>query len=111
MTLHEYVDKIKNKKIAVIGIGVSNMPLIELLLRHGCDVTACDRRSLEQMGDDGQHLLDIGAKLKLGDDYLIGLDFDIIFRAPSLMPFEKHLQEATSKGTFITSSNFSVFQS
>ena len=110
MTLHEYVDKIKNKKIAVIGIGVSNMPLIELLLRHGCDVTACDRRSLEQMGDDGQHLLDIGTKLKLGDDYLIGLDFDIIFRAPSLMPFEKHLQEATSKGTFITS-EMEVFMS
>ena len=110
MTLYEYVDRIKNKRIAVIGVGVSNMPLIELLLDQGCDVTACDRRSFEQMGADGQHLLDIGAKLKLGDDYLEGLDFDLIFRAPSLMPFEKHLQEAMSKGALVTS-EMEVFMS
>ena len=53
MTLHEYVDMIRHKRIAVIGIGVSNMPLIELLLNAGCDVTACDTRNLEQMGEDG----------------------------------------------------------
>ena len=110
MTLHEYVDRIKYKKIAVIGVGVSNMPLIELLRQHDCDVTACDRRSFEQMGEDAKHLLDIGTKLKLGDDYLEGLDFDLIFRAPSLMPFEKHLQEAASKGAFITS-EMEVFMS
>jgi len=110
LTLYEYVDRIKYKKIAVIGVGVSNMPLIELLRECDCDVTACDRRSIEQMGDDAQHLLDIGAKLKLGDDYLEELNFDLIFRAPSLMPFEKHLQEAASKGAFITS-EMEVFMS
>ena len=110
MTLHEYVDRIKYKKIAVIGVGVSNMPLIELLRQHDCDVTACDRRSFEQMGEDAKHLLALGTKLKLGDDYLEGLDFDLIFRAPSLMPFEKHLQEAASKGAFITS-EMEVFMS
>lgn len=110
MTLYEYVDRIKHKKIAVIGIGVSNMPLIELLREFDCDVTACDRRSYAQMGDDAKHLEDIGAKLKLGDDYLEGLGFDLIFRAPSLMPFEKHLQEAASRGTLVTS-EMEVFMS
>lgn len=110
MTLFEYVDRIKNKRIGVIGIGVSNMPLIELLVDHGCNVTACDRRNLEQMGPDGQHLLEMGVKLKLGDDYLEGLDFDLIFRAPSLMPFEMHLKEAASKGAIITS-EMEVFMS
>ena len=51
------------------------MPLIELLIEHGCDVTACDKRSLEQMGKDGQKLLDMGVKLKLGEDYLSPIDF------------------------------------
>ncbi len=103
MTLHEYVDMIKNKSIAVIGIGVSNMPLIELLLSHGCDVTACDARSMEQMGADGQRLIDMGAKLKLGEDYLEGLNQQLIFRTPGLMPFDRHLQEAAMRGSFITS--------
>ena len=110
MTLHEYVDMIKNKTIAVIGIGVSNMPLIELLIEHGCDVTACDKRSLEQMGKDGQKLLDMGVKLKLGEDYLEGLDQQLIFRTPGLMPFNKHLQDAVMRGSFITS-EMEVFMS
>ena len=39
MTLQQYVDSIREKRIAVLGIGVSNTPLIELLCRNGCDVT------------------------------------------------------------------------
>ena len=34
MTLNEYIESIKEKRIAVIGIGVSNTPLLELLLRN-----------------------------------------------------------------------------
>ena len=36
MTLSEYIDSVKSKSIAVIGIGVSNTPLIELLAQNGC---------------------------------------------------------------------------
>lgn len=103
MTLSEYVHSIKNKRIAVIGIGVSNEPLIEMLLKGGCHVTACDRRSAAEMGDELQKLLNMGAELKLGEDYLEGLDQDIIFRTPGLMPFEPHLQAAKARGCIITS--------
>ena len=103
MTLSEYIGSIKDKRIAVIGIGVSNEPLTELLLKSGCHVTACDRRSLEEMGDEGKKLLAMGAELKLGEDYLEGLDQDIIFRTPGLMPFDPHLEAAKAKGSIITS--------
>ena len=110
MTLHEYVDMIRNKSIAVIGIGVSNMPLIELLSSKGCDVTACDARTFEQMGEDGKRLVDMGVKLKLGEDYLEGLDQQLVFRTPGLMPFDKHLKDAAMRGSFITS-EMEVFMS
>lgn len=103
MTLIDYINSIKDKKIAVLGIGVSNTPLIELLLSHGCDVTACDRRSPEEMGEEGKRLLALGAKLKLGEDYLEELDQDIIFRTPGLMPFDRHLEAARERGSLITS--------
>ena len=103
MTLQGYIDEIKGKRIAVIGIGVSNTPLIELLLQNGCDVTACDKRSLEQMGELGLRLQEQGAKLKLGEDYLEGLDQDLIFRTPGLMPFDPHLEAARQRGSQITS--------
>ena len=103
MTLSEYAESLKNRKIAVIGIGVSNLPLIELLLRHGCDVTACDMRTREQMGAEADRLEDLGAKLRLGADYLEHLDHDVIFRTPGLMPFDPHLEAARASGAKITS--------
>ena len=52
MTLNEYIDSIKHKRICVVGIGVSNTPLIKKLLASGCDVTACDKRTAEQLGQE-----------------------------------------------------------
>ncbi|MBR0208098.1 MAG: UDP-N-acetylmuramoyl-L-alanine--D-glutamate ligase [Oscillospiraceae bacterium] len=103
LTLNEYVDSVKEKRIAVVGAGVSNMPLIRLLLENGCDVTVCDKRSLDEMGDKGVELKALGASLKLGEDYLEGLDHDLIFRTPGLMPFDPHLLAAAEKGSEITS--------
>lgn len=103
MTLQEYVDSIKPQSIAVVGIGISNLPLIELLLSNGCDVTACDLRSREQLQEKAVHLESMGAKLKLGPDYLNDLHQELIFRTPGLMPFDPHLEEAKRHGALITS--------
>ena len=103
MTLDEYVESLKGKRIAVIGIGVSNLPLIELLLRHGCDVTACDMRTREQMEGEAERLEALGAKMKLGPDYLEDLDHDVLFRTPGLMPFDTHLEAAKARGGLLTS--------
>ena len=103
LTLREYVDSIKEKRVAVVGAGVSNMPLIRLLLTSGCDVTVCDKRTLAEMGADGEELSRLGAKFSLGTDYLEGLDHDLIFRTPGLMPFDPHLVAASGKGSVVTS--------
>ena len=103
LTLQEYVKSIQNKRIAVIGAGVSNMPLIRLLLKSGCQVTVCDKRTLDVLGQDGEELLSLHADLKLGEAYLEGLDHDLIFRTPGLMPFDEHLLAAKEKGSVVTS--------
>ena len=103
MTLSEYTESLRGKRIAVLGIGVSNLPLIELLLRGGCDVTACDLRTREEMGEEAQRLSALGAKLRLGPGYLENLDQDILFRTPGLMPFEEHLAAARARGALVTS--------
>ena len=87
LTLDEYVESIKVKRIAVLGIGVSNVPLIELLCAHG----------------EAERLEALGAKLKLGPDYLEGLDHEILFRTPGLMPFEPQLEAARAHGSLLTS--------
>ena len=48
MSLKTYLESIRGKTVAVIGVGVSNTPLLELLLDAGISVTACDKRTREQ---------------------------------------------------------------
>lgn len=103
MKLTDYVHSIRNKKIAVIGIGVSNTPLIELLLAQGCDVTACDKSERDKLGDTAAALESKGAKLRLGEDYLKNLDADIIFRTPGIRPDLPELAEAVKCGAVLTS--------
>lgn len=110
MTLNDYILSLKGRRIAVIGVGVSNLPLLRLLLSYGCDVTACDKRSFEEMGQDALELINLGAKLKLGENYLEGLDHDVIFRTPGLMPFDAHLRAAAERGSVITSEMEVFFQ-
>ena len=110
MTFNEYIAGLRTKSIAVAGIGVSNLPLIKTLLRFGCDVTACDRRTYTELGADGEELEAMGAKLRLGDDYLDNLDFQVIFRTPGLMPFDKHLTAAKERGSVVTSEMEAFFE-
>ena len=41
----EFKDFIRNKNVAVVGIGVSNIPLINFLVDLGAKVTAFDRKN------------------------------------------------------------------
>ena len=103
MTLQEYLDSIRGKTVAVVGVGVSNTPLIRLLLREGIAVTACDKRTREQLGELAGELEQGGARLQLGSDYLEGLDQDIIFRTPGLRPDVPQLAKAVAGGSVLTS--------
>ena len=103
MHLQDYLNSLKNRSVAVIGIGVSNTPLIRLLLQNGIDVTACDKRSRADLGTLADELEQGGARLQLGEDYLQGLDQDVIFRTPGMRPDLPQLLAAREKGSVITS--------
>lgn len=110
MTLQNYLDSIRNKSVAVIGIGVSNTPLIELLAREKIDVTACDKRDRDALGEMAYHLEKMGVKLQLGENYLEGLHQDIIFRTPGLRPDVPQLLKAVEQGSTLTSEMEVFFQ-
>lgn len=103
MTLHEYMESLQEKTVAVLGIGVSNTPLVQLLLRSGIRVTACDKRTKEQLGTLADELEQAGCTLRLGPDYLEGLHEDVIFRTPGLRPDVPQLAAAVANGSVLTS--------
>lgn len=108
--MESYLKSLKGKRIAVIGIGVSNTPLIRLLCKAGLSVTACDKNSRETLGGVAEELEQLGAELCLGDDYLDHLHHDVIFRTPGLRPDAPQLLEAKRRGSVITSEMEIFFQ-
>ncbi len=105
MDAKRYGDFIKGKKVAVIGIGVSNMPLIRFLTERGAIVTAHDKKNFGDLGESAQILEKLGVKLVLGESYLKGIpaDTEIIFKTPGLRADVPELAEAQNRGVLITS--------
>ena len=103
MTFEEYLSSLQNKTVAVIGIGVSNQPLIRLLLERGIAVTACDKKNRETLGIVAEQLEANGCRLRLGEAYLDGLTEDVIFRTPGMRPDLPQLAAAVSRGSVLTS--------
>ena len=102
-SLREYISALRGKRVAVVGIGVSNMPLISLLAEAGVDVTALDRRSRQALGEKAPALEQAGVTLVLGEDYLEHLAHEVIFRTPGLHPDTPQLKRARESGAVITS--------
>ncbi len=100
MTFDSYFSSLKNKKIAVLGLGVSNRPLVKLLLEFGCDVIGCDRTPREKVDAE---ILELGCRLSLGEGYLDGVEADVLFRTPGMHPGHPAIRTLADKGAQVTS--------
>ena len=110
-TIAEYFESLRGKSIAVIGMGVSNTPLIRMLLRADLKVTVCDKSPRERVEEQAAELESLGAKFQLGPDYLSKLyKFDVVFRTPGVSPNHPELVKAAEKGSLITSEMELFFQ-
>jgi len=102
--LEEYLEKLRGKRAAVLGIGISNRPLIELLTNAGVSVTACDKRRREDFDGLIEKLEGRGVNCLLGPDYLEHLEgMDVIFRTPGMRPDLPQLLRAAEAGAELTS--------
>ena len=101
--LDPYFTNLKNKRILVLGLGVSNRPLVRLLLRYGLDVTCCDKTPREKLDAEVLDLEAEGARLRLGEGYLDGLTGDVVFRTPGLHPDTPQIKALRESGAVITS--------
>lgn len=101
--VEEFFESIKGKKVTFCGIGTSNLPLIELFSSKGAVISACDKKSFEELGDNGVRAKNAGAELILGDNYLKNLDTDILFRSPGTPFYNEDLEVLKKKGVVVTS--------
>ena len=107
MTAFEaYTGALNGKKVAVLGIGVSNTPLLRLLVSAGAVVTACDKKSEEELGGRAEELRRLGVRLYTGAGYLDGIEAsgaELVFRTPGMRPDLPALERARARGAEVTS--------
>lgn len=96
---------IKNKHVAIVGIGISNTPLINFLLKFGCKITLFDRRNIEEFTrEEIKNFNKLNIKFVFGNNYLNYIKgFDYIFKTPSIRSDIYELEEARKRGSIITS--------
>ncbi|KGK83946.1 UDP-N-acetylmuramoyl-L-alanine--D-glutamate ligase [Clostridium sp. HMP27] len=100
----EFKKFIEGKETAVVGIGVSNRPLIDLLVKLNAKVTAFDKKSEAELGEIVESLKTKGVKLVVGKDYLTKLKgYEVIFKTPSMRIDSPELLDAKREGAYITS--------
>ena len=101
--LTTYFESLKGKQIAVLGLGVSNRPLVRMLLEHGCTVMGCDRTPREKLDQEVLDLENLGCTLHVGEDYLDGIAPDLVFRTPGMHPNIPGLRKLREGGAQVTS--------
>ena len=108
--MERYFEGLRGKHAAVLGLGISNRPLVRLLLSHGVHVLGCDMATRDQLDPEVLELEAQGLQLKLGPDYLENIHADVAFRTPGLHPERPELVRIREAGTEMTSEMEVFFQ-
>ena len=105
-SFNDFLNWLTDKKVAVLGAGISNRPLIRLLLESGIKISIFDRQTKEELAP---FLSELNAdayevETSLGADYLAALSgFDLIFKTPVVRPDLPELSAERRRGCIITS--------
>ncbi|MBR3697249.1 MAG: UDP-N-acetylmuramoyl-L-alanine--D-glutamate ligase [Clostridia bacterium] len=102
--LIEFNNYLRGKNVALIGLGISNVPLIDYLHDIGAIVTVFDRKEVSYIDSRViEKIINYGMEYYFGEDYLDELDeFDMIFRSPSCLPNNPDLVREAKRGAIIT---------
>lgn len=103
ISINTLKNRFENKHVGVIGIGISNRPLVELLTKAGAIVTARDKKTVSELGEIAETFSKKGVRLVTGERYLDGIDDEILFRTPGMRYDHPALATAVASGATLTS--------
>lgn len=100
-----FKNMIAGKRVALVGLGVSNLPLVPFLADLGAVMSCCDKREEDEFDSETLQMLRSHAvQLHLGGRYLDFLNGqDLIIKSPGLRPDLPQFLEAVQNGASLTS--------
>lgn len=103
--LEEFNNYIKDKNVAIIGLGVSNIPLIDYLYNLGSNIMLFDNEQVDKIDSTIlDKIYEYKIEYSFGENYLSKLNgFDVIFRSPSCRPDLPEIAKEVERGAVLTS--------
>ncbi|MBR6504200.1 MAG: UDP-N-acetylmuramoyl-L-alanine--D-glutamate ligase [Clostridia bacterium] len=103
--LEEFNKFLNGRKVAIIGLGVSNIPLIDYMYKFGAKVTIFHHKEIDDIEKSiMDKITNYSMDFSFGKDCFSKLKgFDIIFRSPSCMPNRPELLQEEENGAILTS--------
>ncbi len=100
--LNKFNEYLYGKKIAIIGMGVSNLPLLDYFYDKDAKVTVFDKNNLSD--EIMEKINKYRYEVEIGVDNLSRLHgYDVIFRSPSILPTTPEFVEEVQNGAILTS--------
>lgn len=87
----------------MLGLGISNLPLIDFLLDRGAAVSVRDQKGVDEADPRIAAWRARGVEFITGDGYLDGIRADYVFRSPGIRPDLDGIQAAVRAGAVLTS--------
>ena len=102
--LEEFNSYLNRRKVAIIGLGVSNLPLLDYLYENHAKVTVFDDKDIDQIPKEVlDKITKYTFKFSFGKNSLSKLvGFDLIFRSPSCLPTNPALSAEANRGAIVT---------
>ena len=110
ISFEQYFEALRGKQVAVLGLGVSNRPLVRLLLEFGAIVSGGDRTPREKLDEEVLQLEQLGCELHLGEGFYEDMQADIAFRTPGMHPENPAVRHLRDSGATITSEMAAFFE-
>ncbi len=94
---------IGGRSCAILGLGISHLPLARVLADLGLSLTVYDKKSLDDLGDEAKALARRGVSFLSGDGCFDAIGEDLIFRSPGIRPDLPGIVNALARGAELTS--------
>ena len=100
MILKQYLN---GRSCAILGLGVSNLPLAEQIHAMGLPLAIYDKKSPKELGERAEALAKSGVPFYTGEGCFDDPKEEVIFRSPGIRPDRSGLARAVERGAELTS--------
>ena len=100
----QFINYLKDKKVAFLGLGVSHIDTIKMMAKYGINITVRDKKNIKDVSEELiQELNSLNVKCIFGSNYLENITENVVFRTPGMNFNHPIFAQLHQNGVIVTS--------